>query len=130
MAVAQADGVDGLAKGSASHRSTAQGDIATDASGVGAKGRATGSSRLLVEVAVRLRAALRSGDTAARVGGDEFVALLDEVANERAALRVAERDAKAQGGARSVLYTKVRHPASGPPRRLRPDGEIVPDRES
>jgi diguanylate cyclase (GGDEF)-like protein len=47
--------------------------------------------RLLVDVASRLRAALRTGDTAARVGGDEFVVLLDDVATKGAALVVAER---------------------------------------
>ena len=53
-------------------------------------GHAAGD-RLLVDAASRLRAALRSGDTAARVGGDEFVVLLDDVATKEAALVVAER---------------------------------------
>jgi GGDEF domain-containing protein len=42
-------------------------------------------------LASRLRAALRAGDTAARVGGDEFVVLFDDVATKEAAMVVAER---------------------------------------
>jgi diguanylate cyclase (GGDEF)-like protein len=53
-------------------------------------GHAVGD-QLLVDVASRLRAALRAGDTAARVGGDEFVVLFDDVATKEAALVVAER---------------------------------------
>jgi diguanylate cyclase (GGDEF)-like protein len=53
-------------------------------------GHAAGD-RLLVDVAWRIRAALRAGDTAARVGGDEFVVLLDEVATSEAALVIAHR---------------------------------------
>ena len=53
-------------------------------------GHAAGD-RLLVDVAWRLRAELRAGDTAARVGGDEFVVLLDEVATSEAALVIAHR---------------------------------------
>jgi diguanylate cyclase (GGDEF)-like protein len=53
-------------------------------------GHAAGD-RLLVDAASRLRAALRTGDTAARVGGDEFVVLLDDVSNKETALVVAER---------------------------------------
>ncbi len=53
-------------------------------------GHAAGD-QLLVEVAGRITAELRAGDTAARVGGDEFVVLLDEVASGAAALAVAER---------------------------------------
>ncbi len=58
------------------------------------RGHAAGD-QLLVEAASRLRAALRTGDTAARVGGDEFVVLLDDVATTDAALLVAERLARA-----------------------------------
>lgn len=47
--------------------------------------------RLLVDVAHRISAQLRAGDTAARVGGDEFLVLLDEVSGDDAALAVADR---------------------------------------
>lgn len=53
-------------------------------------GHAAGD-RLLVDVASRIRASLRGGDTAARVGGDEFVVLLDDVATKEAALVIAHR---------------------------------------
>ncbi len=53
-------------------------------------GHAAGD-RLLVDVAHRVAAELRAGDTAARVGGDEFVVLLDEVDTGQAALAVAQR---------------------------------------
>ncbi len=53
-------------------------------------GHAAGD-QLLVAVAGRITRELRAGDTAARVGGDEFVVLLDEVASSDAALAVAHR---------------------------------------
>ena len=53
-------------------------------------GHAAGD-RLLVDLASRLRAALRTGDSAARVGGDEFLVHLDDVATKEAALVVAGR---------------------------------------
>lgn len=46
---------------------------------------------LLVEVARRLRAALRQEDTLARLGGDEFTALLEDVSDPEDAGRVADR---------------------------------------
>lgn len=53
-------------------------------------GHAAGD-QLLVDIAGRVTAELRAGDTAARVGGDEFLVLLDEVATGEAALAVAQR---------------------------------------
>ncbi len=53
-------------------------------------GHETGD-RLLVEVAVRLRASLRPGDIAARFGGDEFVVLLEDVTSADDATTVAQR---------------------------------------
>lgn len=47
--------------------------------------------RLLAEVANRLRLHLRSDDMVARVGGDEFVAVLSDVADLNAALGVANK---------------------------------------
>jgi len=46
---------------------------------------------LLVEVAARLRACLRPGDTVARLGGDEFAVLVTDVRASSDAIRVAER---------------------------------------
>ncbi len=40
--------------------------------------------RVLQTISARLRSALRESDTAARVGGDEFAVLLEDVANETA----------------------------------------------
>jgi diguanylate cyclase (GGDEF)-like protein len=46
---------------------------------------------LLVEVAGRLRADLRPGDTVARFGGDEFVILLEDVSEPAEALAAVDR---------------------------------------
>lgn len=46
---------------------------------------------LLMEIAPRLKTALRPEDTIARLGGDEFVVLLEQIDDERAAARVAKR---------------------------------------
>jgi diguanylate cyclase (GGDEF)-like protein/PAS domain S-box-containing protein len=47
--------------------------------------------RVLVEVGRRMQSALRASDTAARVGGDEFVVLLSDVDDEHGALEAARR---------------------------------------
>jgi len=47
--------------------------------------------QLLCEVALRMRRCLRESDTVARVGGDEFVVLLPQVASGADALAVAEK---------------------------------------
>jgi diguanylate cyclase (GGDEF)-like protein/PAS domain S-box-containing protein len=46
---------------------------------------------LLREVARRLTNAVRAGDTIARQGGDEFIVLLDELAGQAGATRVAQK---------------------------------------
>jgi diguanylate cyclase (GGDEF)-like protein/PAS domain S-box-containing protein len=52
---------------------------------------------VLVEVSRRVQRALRGGDTAGRLAGDEFVVVCEDVADEREAIVVAERVAGAIG---------------------------------
>ena len=47
--------------------------------------------QVLIEVAGRLQACLREGDTVARLGGDEFVVLMPELDDPSDAARLAER---------------------------------------
>jgi len=47
--------------------------------------------QLLQEIATRLKACLRASDTIARMGGDEFVALLPELQEEKYVVTVAEK---------------------------------------
>jgi diguanylate cyclase (GGDEF)-like protein len=47
--------------------------------------------QLLVDVAARIRGVLRVGDSAARMGGDEFLILLDAVGSPEEAMIVAHR---------------------------------------
>jgi diguanylate cyclase (GGDEF)-like protein/PAS domain S-box-containing protein len=53
-------------------------------------GHAVGD-QLLEQVSARFRAALRPTDVVGRFGGDEFVVVCDDVADERVALAVADR---------------------------------------
>ena len=48
---------------------------------------------LLVEIASRLRGALRSSDVVARLGGDEFVVILEETAERDDVERIAGNSA-------------------------------------
>jgi diguanylate cyclase (GGDEF)-like protein len=47
--------------------------------------------QLLVDAAARIRGALRASDSAARMGGDEFLILLDDVGSPEEATIVANR---------------------------------------
>ncbi len=65
---------------------------------------------VLVEVARRLQCVLRSTDTAARIGGDEFVVVCEDVQDEREAVLVADRILAAirepiSAGGRNVVQT-------------------------
>lgn len=55
--------------------------------------------RLLVEISQRIDGCLRSADTLARMGGDEFTILLPHLAAEADAVQIAERIIKAVGEA-------------------------------
>jgi diguanylate cyclase (GGDEF)-like protein/PAS domain S-box-containing protein len=87
--------------------------------------------RLLVEIAHRLRRAVRPGDTVARLGGDEFTVLIPDVGDQDEAVSVAQRihDALAQPfrvGDEEVFTTASTGIALSSSRYDRPD-EILRD---
>ena len=47
--------------------------------------------QVLIEIARRIETCIRAGDTAARLGGDEFALLLEDTADAKQALEVAQR---------------------------------------
>ena len=81
---------------------------------------------LLLTVAERLQACLRASDTAARIGGDEFTLLLEDVSDADDASAVAERVAAALRAplvldGQEVFPTASIGIALSTPRRNRPD---------
>lgn len=70
--------------------------------------------RVLQVVAERLQASVRTGDTVARWGGDEFIILMDNLHDESAVVAVAgkmldllEREVEAEGGTDLVLSCSI-----------------------
>jgi len=66
--------------------------------------------QLLIQVSRRLKACLRTTDTIARLAGDEFTILLEDLSDERESLRVVERLQKelerpCKLGTRDILVT-------------------------
>ncbi len=67
---------------------------------------------LLVEVARRISELLRTGDTASRFGGDEFVVLCEDVGSDHEAVAVAQRIAESLGAPFSLGGDKLHVRAS------------------
>ncbi len=95
-------------------------------------GHAVGD-RLLVQVATRLRACLRPEDTVARLGGDDFAVLFEDLADVSGAITVAERIQAAiaepfQVGDEEV-FTGCSMGLALTNRGLHPPGDLVRDAE-
>lgn len=79
--------------------------------------------RLLQEIGKRLKGCVRQNDTVARIGGDEFVALLTDVAAPEHVAGVAEKILSEIAGSSSVLAGKIRVTASAGIALYPQDGE-------
>ena len=78
-------------------------------------GHAAGDA-LLHDVAVRLVQALRGGDTAARIGGDEFVVLCEDIAGARRGARAGRAPARRAADTREHGRRAGEHGAARPTR--------------
>jgi diguanylate cyclase (GGDEF)-like protein/PAS domain S-box-containing protein len=95
----------------------------------------TAGDALLFAVAGRFRSALRAGDTVARFGGDEFVILAEELADEADAVIVAEKLAEALRepiaiGTQEIVVSSsigiaVADPAAATPETLVRDADVA-----
>ncbi len=81
--------------------------------------------RVLVEAADRLKRVLRDVDTVARIGGDEFVILLPEVADEGSAEHVAARIAAAFETPMEIMETALSVAISSGTALYPADGEDI-----
>jgi diguanylate cyclase (GGDEF)-like protein len=98
-------------------------------------GRAAGD-QVLTTAASRLRSSLRATDTAARIGGDEFTILLEDVASEAEAVAIAERIIREVGapyelaGFPSIAISASLGVAFSYPRSRRGGTDLGPDGDS